>query len=49
MAARVGSSGEGVFSTAISQAPVTDWRYYGEQNCNSTTVALGKSSYIQCL
>ena len=29
MAAMVGSSGAGVYSTAISQAPVTDWHYYG--------------------
>ena len=29
MAAMVGSSGEGVFSTAISQSPVSDWLYYG--------------------
>ncbi len=28
MAARVGSSGSGVFSVAISQSPVTDWHYY---------------------
>lgn len=30
MAAMVGSSGSGVYCAAISQAPVTDWRYYGE-------------------
>ncbi len=30
MAAMVGSSGSGVFSAAISQAPVSDWNYYGE-------------------
>ena len=30
MAARVGSSGSGVFHATISQAPVTDWLYYGE-------------------
>ena len=30
MAAMVGSSGSGVYSSAISQSPVTDWHYYGE-------------------
>ena len=30
MAGMVGSSGSGVFSAAISQAPVTDWLYYGK-------------------
>jgi dipeptidyl aminopeptidase/acylaminoacyl peptidase len=29
MAGRVGSSGSGVFSAAISQSPVTSWYYYG--------------------
>ena len=29
MAGMVGSSGAGVYSTAISQSPVTDWHYYG--------------------
>lgn len=29
MAGMVGSSGSGVFSTAISQSPVSDWHYYG--------------------
>ena len=30
MAGMVGSSGEKVFSAAISQAPVSDWHYYGK-------------------
>ena len=30
MAGMFGSSGAGVYSTAISQSPVTDWHYYGE-------------------
>ena len=30
MAGMVGSSGSGVFSSAISQSPVTDWLYYGK-------------------
>ena len=30
MAGRVGSSGSGVYSAAISQSPVSDWLYYGE-------------------
>jgi len=28
MGAMVGSSGSGVYRAAISQSPVTDWRYY---------------------
>ena len=31
MAGMVGSSGSGVFRAAISQSPVTDWLYYGQQ------------------
>ena len=34
MGAMVGSSASGVYKAAISQAPVTDWRYYGQ--CTST-------------
>ena len=30
MAGMVGASSNGVFSAAISQAPVTDWIYYGQ-------------------
>ena len=30
MAGMVGSSGSGMFRAAISQSPVSDWRYYGE-------------------
>ena len=33
MAGMVGSSGTGVYSTAISQSPVTDWHYYGMIIC----------------
>jgi dipeptidyl aminopeptidase/acylaminoacyl peptidase len=29
MAGMAGSSETGVYSAAISQAPVTDWHYYG--------------------
>lgn len=29
MAGMVGASGRGIFTTSISQSPVTDWRYYG--------------------
>ncbi len=35
MAGRVGSSGSGMFSTAISQSPVSDWRYYGNYHVMS--------------
>ena len=34
MGAMVGTSASGVYKAAISQAPVTDWRYYGQ--CTST-------------
>jgi len=33
MGAMVGSSGSGVYRAAISQSPVTDWRYYGQCPC----------------
>ena len=36
MAGMVGSSETGVYSTAISQSPVTDWHYYGMENYRTT-------------
>ena len=38
MAGMVGSSETGVYSAAISQSPVTDWRYYGMCACNNDGV-----------
>ena len=38
MAGMVGSSGSGVYSTAISQSPVSDWHYYGERNFHHMTI-----------
>ena len=36
MAGMVGSSETGIYSTAISQSPVTDWHYYGIENYCTT-------------
>ena len=33
MGAMVGSTASGVYKAAISQFPVTDWRYYGQCAC----------------
>ena len=42
MAGMVGAISNSVFSTAISQSPVTDWHYYGMSlcilQCSTTTV-----------
>ena len=45
MAGMVGSSESGVFSAAISQAPVTDWLYYGKTHfCISACLELSDRS-----
>ena len=44
MAGRVGSSGSGVFSAAISQSPVSDWLYYGR--CGRVGGAMGHVTHF---
>ena len=38
MGAMVGSSASGVYKAAISQSPVTDWRFYGQCACTISKI-----------
>ena len=50
MAGMVGAaSGSKVFSTAISQSPVTEWRYYGNNNYRAMVLYINHHCNCQIL